>query len=473
MDRHELNKYFRDLMHLDAASSGEFDDLANAILDLYHTDPQFHRHVENRLRQMSEKGLLAAGKDLDLETARALVADEVGFAGWADLIAGAKEGPLRFRYILAAMERGDFTAVESAIGPDKFDVQIKEWVENGLFKVHPETLAEIYSAACMLGQADTAAFLLDEGVEPYAGMRTGLSGFHYAASSGRLDVIKLLIERNVPMEIKNMYGGTVLGQAFWSAANEYKPDHAAIIEALIEAGAIVEEGTLEWWNKQAVPDHATRERVSSALKRHAEFHSRIDAAKHAVADAESGGPKKVLADALKNLGSIVSRPPFMREAANEAYTRAADLYRELGLPLEEAWVKRHIGINNEYAGRLEEAEASYDEALSLYRQHADNNSLDYANTVRYPAVVKNRLGKREESRELWEEAHDRYKQVGPGGLAEGIAEAAAWLTIFAIEKGDMPLANKWFASADQASSASGDPDTHKFIAEVKARLEGP
>jgi hypothetical protein len=97
--------------------------------------------------------------------------------------------------------------------------------------------------------------------------------------------------------------------------------------------------------------------------------------------------------------------------------------------------------------------------------------LNYANAVRYPAVIKNRLGKREESRELWEEACRRYENIHPNGLGEGVAEAAAWLTIFAIESGDVPLADKWFAKANEASSRSNDPDTHKFIDDVRKRLE--
>jgi hypothetical protein len=38
-----------------------------------------------------------------------------------------------------------------------------------------------------------------------------------------------------------MYKGTVLGTAVWSAINEPRPDHLRIIEALIEAGAQVDD----------------------------------------------------------------------------------------------------------------------------------------------------------------------------------------------------------------------------------------
>jgi tetratricopeptide (TPR) repeat protein len=157
----------------------------------------------------------------------------------------------------------------------------------------------------------------------------------------------------------------------------------------------------------------------------------------------------------------------LRDAANEVFAKAAELYRELGLPLEQAWVIRHIGINHEYAERLDDAEKYYDESLKLFRLHAGDNDPNYANTVRYPAVVKNRVGKRDDSTTLWEEAERRY---GNMNQPEGMAEAAAWLTIFAVEAGDIDLANNWLAKAEAAARAANDPDTNAFIAEVRLKL---
>lgn len=196
----------------------------------------------------------------------------------------------------------------------------------------------------------------------------------------------------------------------------------------------------------------------------------LEQARGAVAEARAGNDKVRLAQALKALASKVRRHPPMYEDAVATLTEASQLFGELKMPLDEAWCIRHIGIVREYQERLEEAEGAYDKALELFRENAVENSLDYANTVRYPAVVKNRLGKRGAAAHLWEEAHDRYKQVGSGGLVEGVAEAAAWLTIFAIEAEERELAEKWFRSASEASSASADPDTHKFVAEVATRL---
>lgn len=167
------------------------------------------------------------------------------------------------------LDKGNFTALEEDLGgPDGFDRQIVEWHADGKFTNEPEALAEALSCACMLGRTDTARYLIDAGVDPYAGMKMWLAGPHWAASSGRLDVIKMLIEKNIPLEIENKYGGTVFGQALWSAVNEHSNSHAEIIECLILAGAEVEPGTLDWWREQPVPSIETRERVAAALTRH-------------------------------------------------------------------------------------------------------------------------------------------------------------------------------------------------------------
>lgn len=162
---------------------------------------------------------------------------------------------------------GNFTALEKMLGgPDGFDKQIIGWHKAGKFDTEPDSLAEALTCACMLGRLKTAEYLLDNSVDPLAGMKTGLNGFHYAASSGRLDVVKLLIERKVSMEVENMYGGTVFGQAIWSAVNEWKPDHAVIVEELVKAGAVIDDGYLDWWDEQNVPDAETKRRIAVVLR---------------------------------------------------------------------------------------------------------------------------------------------------------------------------------------------------------------
>lgn len=164
-----------------------------------------------------------------------------------------------------ALEKGDFSRLEELLGgAAEFDRQITNWYDEGQFNDAPYTLAEALTCACMLGRTATAEYLIDNGVDPYAGMKTWLAGPHYAVSSGHLDTVQMLLAKKIPLEIKNLHEGTMLGQALWSAVNEHKRSHADIIEALIAAGAVIEPGTLEWWKAQSVPPE-TKGRVEEIL----------------------------------------------------------------------------------------------------------------------------------------------------------------------------------------------------------------
>jgi hypothetical protein len=141
--------------------------------------------------------------------------------------------------------KGDFSWADPLLVADPTSgrptCRIIEWIERGEFDGQSQALAEALSCACFNGRTDVARFLLDKGVEPAAGNGTGLNAVHWAANRGQLDTLRLLLERKAPLEHRNMYGGTVLGCAVWSAVNEPKPDHVRIVEALLEAGADIRE----------------------------------------------------------------------------------------------------------------------------------------------------------------------------------------------------------------------------------------
>ena len=274
MDRIGFNELFRITVRSGKQSCEEYDHLAEAVIEAYVSDAGFREHLSNRAKRVKETTGQAFDPDrFDIAMARAFVADEIGYPGWHELLNAVEHGPadgqtILFRYAVAALRRGDFTSLENTVGgPAAFEPCISDWFNKGYFANEPETLNEVFAASCWLGHAKTAECLLDNGVDPYAGMRTGLSGFHWAASSGKLEVIKLLVRRKVPMEIKGMYDNTVLGQALYSAINEHTPHHAELIETLIEGGAHVWPDTLEWWNEQTVPSAETKRRVANALQK--------------------------------------------------------------------------------------------------------------------------------------------------------------------------------------------------------------
>ena len=167
-----------------------------------------------------------------------------------------------WRDVLRGLERGDFSDLEPFFEEDQSldgnNCRIVDWYKKGCFESEPKALAEALSCACFLGLTSVAEFLLNEGIHPAAGMGTGMSAFHWAANRGNLDTVKLLIERKAPLEQRNMYDGTVLGCTVWSALYEPRVDHIAIIEALLEAGADIDEAEYPTGN----------ERVDEVLRRH-------------------------------------------------------------------------------------------------------------------------------------------------------------------------------------------------------------
>jgi len=130
-----------------------------------------------------------------------------------------------------------------------------------------EAMNEAFAWACFTDRSEDAERLLDKGVDPAKSDKTGLTGFHWAASRGNVETVRMLIRRNAPLEQLNMYGGTVLGQTLWSAVNEARDGQAEVIELLIEAGAKIELGTLEWWLDQNVPSSETKTSVAAALRK--------------------------------------------------------------------------------------------------------------------------------------------------------------------------------------------------------------
>lgn len=85
---------------------------------------------------------------------------------------------------------------------------------------------------------DVVVHLLGLGVDPAAS--TAWTALHGATGSADLRTIDLLIRRGAPLETRNMYGGTILGQALWFAYHgdpKMIREYAAVIELLIAAGA--------------------------------------------------------------------------------------------------------------------------------------------------------------------------------------------------------------------------------------------
>jgi ankyrin repeat protein len=104
--------------------------------------------------------------------------------------------------------------------------------------VTPEQMNEALLHACVAGHTEIAEILVRRGADLAATTADGQTAAHQAVIGGRLETLKMLLRHDPPLEQKNAYGGTVLGQTLWSAAHGRDASlYVAIIDALLSAGA--------------------------------------------------------------------------------------------------------------------------------------------------------------------------------------------------------------------------------------------
>lgn len=134
-------------------------------------------------------------------------------------------------------ERGVRLDLEAAAGVGRLDL-----VERLFDSATPDEINRGFRWACEYGRRDVVDFLIDRGVDLRAGDNSGQTALHLAAHHGQLEIVRLLIARGAPLEAKNRYGGTVLGQTTWSCMHGgLDADYAAVVQALLDAGADVRE----------------------------------------------------------------------------------------------------------------------------------------------------------------------------------------------------------------------------------------
>src|SRR6185437_523718 len=99
---------------------------------------------------------------------------------------------------------------------------------------HVADSKQAFLYACQFGRNEVVEFLIGCGIDLAAQDAQGQTGLHWAVAGGHLDTVKLVLSYHPPLEAKNKYGGTVVGQALWSAAHDGDTDvYIGILEALV------------------------------------------------------------------------------------------------------------------------------------------------------------------------------------------------------------------------------------------------
>ncbi|HXA16981.1 MAG TPA: ankyrin repeat domain-containing protein [Thermoanaerobaculia bacterium] len=366
--------------------------------------------------------------------------------------------PLAARFLA---EHGAYLDFENAAGVGRLD-RVKELVA----ATSEEERGKGFVWACAYGHNDVVAFLLDYGVDPAAGADVDMTGLHLAAHEGHLDTVKLLLAHNAPLEAKNMYGGTVLGQTLWSVIHHPLPEHREIVETLVAAGAKVGD---EWFTgNRDIDELLLRARPSEPEDsdpihellrrgRRARFDTPDQSRElfaEAAARARQSGARRELVEALKGIAQI-DRDLGRRAEGLPFYEEAVSVCREIGDPLLLAHTLRHLGDLHHDDGRYDLAQHLSAEALALYRT-SDAPALDLANAVRSLAVIK-------DSAELWEEAFHLYVATN---VPPGVAESALRLAKLAHALGDRDRAREWLRIATAAAEASSDENVRRRVRAV-------
>jgi ankyrin repeat protein len=366
--------------------------------------------------------------------------------------------PLAARFLAA---RGAYLDIENAAGVGRLD-RVKELVATTPI----DELGKGFVWACAYGHNDVVEFLLDYGVDPAAGADVDMTGLHLAAHEGHLETVILLLAHNAPLEAKNVYGGTVLGQTVWSVIHHPMPAHRAIVETLVAAGAkagddwftgnrSIDELLLRARPEQPVDSNPIHELVRRG--RRARFETPDDARNlfaQAAEMARQRGARRDLVEALKGIAQI-DRDLGRRTEALPFYEEAVSVCREIGDPLLLAHTLRHLGDLHHDDGRYDLAEPLSAEALALYRT-SDAPPLDLANAIRSLAVVTNSV-------ELWEEAFHLYVATN---VPPGVAESALQLAKLTHRHGDRDRAREWLRIATAAAEAARDEKMQQRVLAV-------
>jgi len=410
---------------------------------------------------------------------------------WTPLVVALRNGRGEAAEFLA--ERGASLDLEGASGVGRLDV-VKSFfnVDDSLKPNATKTQMEGgFLWACEYGRNNVVDFLVKHGVDQWAHDVNGQTGLHWAVIGGQLETVKLLLERGAPLEATNAYGGTVLGQALWSALNSHRRiDYVPIVETLLAAGARVDavpyptgnaplDEVLQRYGARLPVTPVRREPmletpatadnlIQRALQARREKRP-LEAQRYlldAVDFSRKQGSRSDLARALRELAEFERHLPDT-EAAFQHYEAAVAILRELDEPLRLAHALRHLGDVHHDAGQAASAESCYQEALAIYRSEESTRPLELANAVRSLAVLKGEAAEIGEVTRLWQEAHDLYVAVN---VPAGVAESAAGLAILAWRQDDRLRSREWLNAAKAAADASDDPNSLRYVSQVKAMI---
>ena len=118
--------------------------------------------------------------------------------------------------------------------------------------------------ACEYGRNEVVAYLLERGISANTRGNTGQTALHWAVIGAQTETIPILLAKGADLEARNTYGGTVLGQALWSAIHGgKKADFMPVINLLLKSGAAVDAEMQRWLDQQEGVSPEVKQRISA------------------------------------------------------------------------------------------------------------------------------------------------------------------------------------------------------------------
>lgn len=166
------------------------------------------------------------------------------------VIACLANGRVRAGQVLAA--HGAQLDLESAAGIGRIEVVEASFRANGSLRA-PATKKQLQGGflwACMYGHENVVIFLIHHGADVLDPLDSGATALHWAAGGAHQSVVRLLLGCGAPLEVLNIWGGTVLEHAGWGFEHSLPGlDFAPVFETLLAAGAKIRGRWFEWIEK--------------------------------------------------------------------------------------------------------------------------------------------------------------------------------------------------------------------------------
>jgi ankyrin repeat protein len=167
--------------------------------------------------------------------------------GWNPLIAALHNGRGDAAEFLA--RRGARLDLEGAAGTGQLDAVRNFFNADGSLKANAtrKQMEDGFMWACQYGRTAVVAFLLEKGFD--GATKRGCTGLHWAAYSGHADLVKVLLERKAPIDIKDEdFGGTPMGWALYAWSDPppeaRRGQYYEVVARLVAAGATVDPAWL-------------------------------------------------------------------------------------------------------------------------------------------------------------------------------------------------------------------------------------